>query len=155
MIRKNNLACLFLSLVFTTMLLIDRLNDLLSYTKRPKMATPCQIWSGLCTQSRSPSPISLRYVYFSALSRIKSHENRTFGYIQVGKETIHSSDDAILKQDMPASLHRVEGAARLLEEASSMLKADPYSGPARYAVPDDYLMRLQFINVVKKQEEVD
>lgn len=50
---------------------------------------------------------------------------------QVGKETIHSSDDAILKQDMPASLHRVEGAARLLEEASSMLKADPYSGPAR------------------------
>ena len=155
MIRKNNLACLFLSLVFTTMLLIDRLNDLLSYTKRPKMATPCQIWSGLCTQSRSPSPISLRYVYFSALSRIKSHENRTFGYIQVGKETIHSSDDAILKQDMPASLHRVEGAARLLEEASSMLKADPYSGPARYAVPDDYLMRLQFINVVNKQEEVD
>ena len=50
---------------------------------------------------------------------------------QVGKETIHSSDDAILKQDMPASLHRVEGAARLLEEASSMLKADPYSVPAR------------------------
>jgi len=32
---------------------------------------------------------------------------------------------------MPASLHRVEGASRLLEEASSMLKADPYSGPAR------------------------
>jgi vinculin len=51
---------------------------------------------------------------------------------QVGKETIHSSDDAILKQDMPASLHRVEQAARLLEEASAMLKADPYSGPARY-----------------------
>lgn len=51
--------------------------------------------------------------------------------VKVGKETIHSSDDAILKQDMPASLHRVEGAARLLEEASSMLKADPYSGPAR------------------------
>ncbi|KAK4035676.1 vinculin [Daphnia magna] len=51
--------------------------------------------------------------------------------VKVGKETIHSSDDAILKQDMPASLHRVEGASRLLEEASSMLKADPYSGPAR------------------------
>ena len=32
---------------------------------------------------------------------------------------------------MPASLHRVEQAARLLEEASAMLKADPYSGPAR------------------------
>jgi len=53
------------------------------------------------------------------------------GRVQVGKETIHSSDDAILKQDMPASLHRVEGASRLLEEASSMLKADPYSVPAR------------------------
>lgn len=53
------------------------------------------------------------------------------GQVQVGKETIHSSDDAILKQDMPASLHRVEGASRLLEEASSMLKADPYSVPAR------------------------
>ena len=54
--------------------------------------------------------------------------------MQVGKETIHSSDDAILKQDMPASLHRVEGASRLLEEASSMLKADPYSVPARYTI---------------------
>jgi len=51
--------------------------------------------------------------------------------VKVGKETIHSSDDVILKQDMPASLHRVEGAARLLEDASCMLKADPYSGPAR------------------------
>jgi len=51
--------------------------------------------------------------------------------VKVGKETIHSSDDVILKQDMPASLHRVEGAARLLEDASSMLKQDPYSGPAR------------------------
>lgn len=51
--------------------------------------------------------------------------------IKVGRETINSSDDAILKQDMPAALIRVEGASRLLEEASSMLKADPYSGPAR------------------------
>jgi len=33
---------------------------------------------------------------------------------------------------MPAALVRVEGASRLLEEASAMLKADPYSGPARY-----------------------
>lgn len=51
--------------------------------------------------------------------------------VKVGKETIHSSDDVILKQDMPSSLHRVEAAARHLEEASAMLKADPYSGPAR------------------------
>jgi Vinculin family. len=33
---------------------------------------------------------------------------------------------------MPSALVRVEGASRLLEEASAMLKADPYSGPARY-----------------------
>jgi len=52
-------------------------------------------------------------------------------YLQVGKETINSSDDALLKQDMPAALQRVEGASRLLEEASAMLKKDPYSGPAR------------------------
>ncbi|XP_059491323.1 vinculin isoform X4 [Neocloeon triangulifer] len=51
--------------------------------------------------------------------------------VKVGRETINSSDDAILKQDMPAALHRVEGASRLLEDASSMLKHDPYSGPAR------------------------
>ncbi|XP_015174069.1 PREDICTED: vinculin isoform X6 [Polistes dominula] len=51
--------------------------------------------------------------------------------IKVGKETINSSDDALLKQDMPAALQRVEGASRLLEEASAMLKQDPYSGPAR------------------------
>lgn len=50
---------------------------------------------------------------------------------QVGKETINSSDDPILRQDMPAALYRVEGAAKLLEEASGMLKMDPYSGPAR------------------------
>ena len=50
---------------------------------------------------------------------------------QVGRETINSSDDPILRQDMPASLVRVEQASRLLEEASSMLKADPYSQPAR------------------------
>lgn len=32
---------------------------------------------------------------------------------------------------MPSALQRVEGAARLLEEASALLKQDPYSGPAR------------------------
>lgn len=53
-------------------------------------------------------------------------------YSQVGRETINSSDDPILKQDMPAALHRVEGASKFLEEASAMLKGDPYSGPARY-----------------------
>lgn len=52
-------------------------------------------------------------------------------FFKVGKETINSSDDPILKQDMPSALYRVEGASKLLEEASGMLKVDPYSGPAR------------------------
>ncbi|XP_031788160.1 vinculin isoform X9 [Nasonia vitripennis] len=51
--------------------------------------------------------------------------------VKVGKETINSSDDALLKQDMPGSLKRVEGASHLLEEASVMLKNDPYSSSAR------------------------
>lgn len=49
----------------------------------------------------------------------------------MGKETINSSDDAILRQDMPGALVRVERSSKLLEEASAMLKQDPYSGPAR------------------------
>ncbi|XP_026318177.1 vinculin-like [Hyposmocoma kahamanoa] len=51
--------------------------------------------------------------------------------VKVGHETIESSDDAILKHDMPSALHRVETAATLLQQASDMLRADPYSGPAR------------------------
>ncbi|XP_014239682.1 vinculin isoform X2 [Cimex lectularius] len=51
--------------------------------------------------------------------------------VKVGRETISSSDDTILKHDMPSALDRVERASKLLEEASAMLKADPYSGPAR------------------------
>ncbi|TMW51020.1 hypothetical protein DOY81_003890 [Sarcophaga bullata] len=51
--------------------------------------------------------------------------------VKVGRETINSSDDKILRQDMPSALQRVETASQLLEEASDMLRADPYSGPAR------------------------
>ncbi|KAI7693994.1 Vinculin [Sarcoptes scabiei] len=51
--------------------------------------------------------------------------------VNVGRETINSSDDPILKQDMPASLQRVERASHLLEDASAMLKSDPFSQPAR------------------------
>jgi vinculin len=51
--------------------------------------------------------------------------------VKVGRDTINSSDDDILKQDMPASLLRVEHASQLLEEASLLLRGDPYSGPAR------------------------
>ncbi|CAB3241368.1 unnamed protein product [Arctia plantaginis] len=51
--------------------------------------------------------------------------------VKVGHETIESSEDAMLRQDMPGALHRVETAATLLQQASDMLRADPYSGPAR------------------------
>ncbi|KAK0397743.1 hypothetical protein QR680_002248 [Steinernema hermaphroditum] len=51
--------------------------------------------------------------------------------IKVGYDTCHSSDDKILQQDMPPALQRVETSSRLLEDACQMLKADPYSGPAR------------------------
>ncbi|XP_052753588.1 vinculin [Galleria mellonella] len=51
--------------------------------------------------------------------------------VKVGHETIESSEDAVLRQDMPGALRRVETAATLLQQASDMLRADPYSGPAR------------------------
>lgn len=51
--------------------------------------------------------------------------------VKVGKETITGSDDDILKLEMPSSLTRVETASQLLEEASAMLRGDPFSGPAR------------------------
>ena len=50
---------------------------------------------------------------------------------QVGYETINSSQDQILKQDMPPAMNRVEEASILLLEASEMLRGDPYSAPAR------------------------
>ncbi|KAI1289160.1 Vinculin [Halotydeus destructor] len=56
--------------------------------------------------------------------------------VKVGRETINSSDDQILRQDMPASLQRVGGASTLLEEACALLKADPYSQPARKKLID-------------------
>jgi len=51
---------------------------------------------------------------------------------KVGKDTINKSDDEILRADMPNSLHRVERASKLLEEAADMLKDDPYSQQARH-----------------------
>ncbi|XP_050409059.1 vinculin isoform X9 [Patella vulgata] len=51
--------------------------------------------------------------------------------VKVGYETINSSDDQILKQDMPPALRRVDESSLLLLEASDMLRSDPYSGPAR------------------------
>ncbi|XP_047025653.1 vinculin-like [Helicoverpa zea] len=51
--------------------------------------------------------------------------------VKVGHETIESSEDSVLRHDMPSALHRVETAATLLQQASDMLRADPFSGPAR------------------------
>uniref|UniRef100_A0A8W8N0K0 Vinculin n=1 Tax=Magallana gigas TaxID=29159 RepID=A0A8W8N0K0_MAGGI len=51
--------------------------------------------------------------------------------VKVGYDTINSSEDQILKQDMPPALNRVEEASLLLLQASEMLRADPYSAPAR------------------------
>jgi hypothetical protein len=77
----------------------------------------------------------LRYVSLTLFNFVKHTQTRLLIicaiFLQVGRETINSSDDAILKQDMPSALHRVEDASKLLEEASAMLRHDPYSGPAR------------------------
>lgn len=62
---------------------------------------------------------------------VKVVSNAVSNLVKVGKETINSSDDPILRQDMPAALVRVEKSSKLLEEASAMLKQDPFSGPAR------------------------
>lgn len=51
--------------------------------------------------------------------------------VRVGYETVNSSDDQILKQDMPPALSRVEESSLLLLDASELLHTDPYSGPAR------------------------
>ncbi|CAH0548928.1 unnamed protein product [Brassicogethes aeneus] len=62
---------------------------------------------------------------------VKSVSNAVRNLVKVGRETINSSNDPILRQDMPSALHRVENSSKLLEEASQMLKSDPYSSPAR------------------------
>lgn len=62
---------------------------------------------------------------------VRTVSNAVSNLIKVGRETINSSDDPILRQDMPAALVRVERSSKLLEEASSMLKDDPFSSPAR------------------------
>ncbi|XP_071743095.1 vinculin isoform X8 [Lepeophtheirus salmonis] len=51
--------------------------------------------------------------------------------VKVGREMVISSDDAILKQDMPQALSKVENAAHLLEDAASISQLDPLSKLAR------------------------
>ena len=50
---------------------------------------------------------------------------------KVGREMVHSTDDTILRQDMPVAITKVENAATLLEDASNLSKTDPYSKTAR------------------------
>ncbi|CAC5380998.1 VCL [Mytilus coruscus] len=51
--------------------------------------------------------------------------------VRVGYDTCNSSDDQILKQDMPPCLNRVDEASLFLLQASDMLRADPFSAAAR------------------------
>ncbi|XP_036294080.1 vinculin isoform X2 [Pipistrellus kuhlii] len=55
--------------------------------------------------------------------------------VRVGKETVQTTEDQILKRDMPPAFIKVENACTKLVQASQMLQADPYSVPAR-----DYLI---------------
>ncbi|XP_037546833.1 vinculin [Nematolebias whitei] len=55
--------------------------------------------------------------------------------VRVGKETVQTTEDQLMKRDMPPAFIKVENACTKLVQAASMLKADPYSVPAR-----DYLI---------------
>uniref|UniRef100_A0A8B9JGZ7 Vinculin n=1 Tax=Astyanax mexicanus TaxID=7994 RepID=A0A8B9JGZ7_ASTMX len=55
--------------------------------------------------------------------------------LQVGRETVQTTEDQIMKRDMPPAFIKVENACAKLVEAARMLRTDPYSVPAR-----DYLI---------------
>ncbi|XP_067092546.1 vinculin-like isoform X2 [Osmerus mordax] len=55
--------------------------------------------------------------------------------VRVGKETVQTTEDQVMKRDMPSAFIKVENACSKLVQAAQMLKADPYSVPAR-----DYLI---------------
>lgn len=50
---------------------------------------------------------------------------------KVGREMVTTTEDGILRQDMPLAITKVENAASLLEDASNLSKSDPYSKIAR------------------------
>ncbi|XP_063956946.1 vinculin-like isoform X6 [Lytechinus pictus] len=56
--------------------------------------------------------------------------------VKVGKDTANSTDDKILKQEMPPAFTGVEESANKLAEAAMQLKQDPYSSPARKKLID-------------------
>lgn len=55
--------------------------------------------------------------------------------VRVGKETVQTTEDQVMKRDMPPAFIKVENSSSTLVQAAQMLKADPYSVPAR-----DYLI---------------
>ncbi|XP_026529964.1 vinculin [Notechis scutatus] len=55
--------------------------------------------------------------------------------VRVGKETVQTTEDQILKRDMPPAFIKVENACTKLVQAAQMLQTDPYSVTAR-----DYLI---------------
>ncbi|XP_071769129.1 vinculin-like isoform X1 [Centroberyx gerrardi] len=55
--------------------------------------------------------------------------------VRVGKETVQTTEDQLMKRDMPPAFIKVENSCSKLVQAAQMLKADPYSVPAR-----DYLI---------------
>ncbi|KAJ8406731.1 hypothetical protein AAFF_G00296470 [Aldrovandia affinis] len=55
--------------------------------------------------------------------------------VRVGKDTVQTTEDQIMKRDMPPAFIKVENACGKLVQAAQMLKSDPYSVPAR-----DYLI---------------
>nr|XP_023679987.1 vinculin-like isoform X4 [Paramormyrops kingsleyae] len=55
--------------------------------------------------------------------------------VRVGKETVQTTEDQIMRRDMPPAFIKVENACTKLVQAAQMLRADPYSVPAR-----DYLI---------------
>uniref|UniRef100_A0A8C2IC70 Vinculin n=1 Tax=Cyprinus carpio TaxID=7962 RepID=A0A8C2IC70_CYPCA len=55
--------------------------------------------------------------------------------VRVGKETVQTTEDAIMRRDMPPAFIKVETACTKLVQAAQMLKGDPYSVQAR-----DYLI---------------
>ncbi|XP_072247180.1 vinculin-like isoform X4 [Leuresthes tenuis] len=55
--------------------------------------------------------------------------------VRVGKETVQTTEDQLMKRDMPPAFIKVENSCSKLIQAAQMLKADPYSVPAR-----DYLI---------------
>ncbi|XP_030235050.1 vinculin isoform X5 [Gadus morhua] len=55
--------------------------------------------------------------------------------VRVGKETVQTTEDQLMKRDMPPAFIKVESSCSQLVKAAQMLKADPYSVQAR-----DYLI---------------